>query len=156
MPGGLVPYDNAVDKSYIQGLLGKATNVQAASKPMYSGVTTETFAAKTYAVEFETGKASFTPATAKVLNDLLDQTAVTNLNVQIQGHTDNVGIAASNIALSKARAEAVKNFLMQNAPTTFSNERIQTRGFGDTQPIAENTTDAGKAKNRRVEILLRK
>ncbi len=156
MPGGLLPYDGVVDKSYVQSLLGKATNVQAAAKPTYTGVTTETFASKTYAIEFETGKASFTPTAAKVLNDLLDQAAVTNLSVQIQGHTDNVGDPTANLALSKARAEAVKNFLMQNAPNTFTNERVQSRGFGDTQPIADNATAAGKAKNRRVEILLRK
>lgn len=156
MPGGLQAYDSVVDKSYIQALLGKATNIAAADKPTYSGVTTETFAAKTYAIEFETGKASFTPAAARILNDLLDQVAVTNLSVQIQGHTDSVGDPTANLALSKARAEAVKNFLMQNAPNTFTNERVQSRGFGDTQPIADNTTAAGRAKNRRVEILLRK
>jgi chemotaxis protein MotB len=50
----------------------------------------------------------------------------------------------------------VKNFLMQNAPSSFTTDRVQTRGFGDTQPIADNNFAAGKAKNRRVEVILRK
>jgi outer membrane protein OmpA-like peptidoglycan-associated protein len=156
MPGGLRVYNDVVNKSFIQGLLAKATNITQADTPVYTATTTETFAAKSYAIEFDTGKATFTPSAVKVLNDLLDQAAVTSLNVQINGHTDNVGDPSANIALSKARAEAVKNFLMQNAPSSFTTDRVQTRGFGDTQPIADNNFAAGKAKNRRVEVILRK
>jgi outer membrane protein OmpA-like peptidoglycan-associated protein len=156
MPGGLRPYGDVVNKSFIQALLAKATNVAQVDKPVYSSTTTETFAAKSYAIEFETGKATFSPSAVKVLNDLLDQAAVTTLNVQINGHTDNTGDSGTNIGLSKDRAEAVKNFLMKNAPSTFTAERVQTRGYGDTQPIADNNTVAGKAKNRRVEVILRK
>jgi OOP family OmpA-OmpF porin len=150
MPGGLIDYDKVVDKSFVQTLLGSSSNLAAAAKPTFSSATTETFAAKTVAIEFETGKATFTPKAARALNDLLDQAAVTSLNVQINGHTDNVGDPTSNLALSKARAEAVKQFLMTNSPSSFPTERVQTRGFGDTQPIGTN------AQNRRVEIILRK
>jgi OOP family OmpA-OmpF porin len=82
------------------------------------------------------------------LNDLLDQIAVSSLSVQINGHTDSVGNPTSNLALSKARAEAVKEFLMANAGSNFPAERITTRGYGDTQPIGTNE------QNRRVEIIL--
>lgn len=150
MPGGLLAYDAVVDKSSVKRLLAKATNVAQAATPTFSGVTTETFAAKTYAIEFDSGKTSFRPDAARVLNDLLDQAAVTSLSVQINGHTDSIGNADSNLALSKARAEAVKKFLMTNAPSNFPSERVTTRGFGDTQPIGTN------AQNRRVEIVLRK
>lgn len=150
MPGGLVKYEDVIDTSYVSELLAASSNVAKADAPVYSAATTATFSAKTVSIEFETGKATFTPKASAALNDLLDQAAVTVLNVQINGHTDNVGNSTSNLALSKARAEAVKTFLMTNSPTSFPAERVQTRGFGDTMPIGTN------AQNRRVEILLRK
>lgn len=156
MPGGLQKYDDVVDTSYLQELLASSTNIAPATTPSFGGQTTEAFATKAYAIEFNSGKATFTADAVRVLNDLLDQAAITSLNVQIAGHTDNIGDPVSNIALSKARAEAVKNFLMQNAPKNFPDERVSTRGFGDAQPLGDNKTAAGKAKNRRVEITLRK
>lgn len=156
MPGGLVKYEQAVDTSYVQALLASSSNVAAPATPTYTGAATETFAVKTYAIEFDTGKATFSPKAVAVLNDLLDQAAVTSLTVQINGHTDNVGDAGSNLTLSKQRADAVKSFLMANAPKNFPEERVISRGFGDTQPIADNTSGAGRAKNRRVEVILKK
>jgi len=155
MPGGLDSYDAVVNKSFIQALLGSASNVATAATPTF-GATTETIGARSVSIEFETGKATFTPKAAAALNDVLNQAAVTSLSVQINGHTDNVGDPTSNLALSKARADAVKKFLMMNAPANFPEARVETRGFGDTMPIADNKTAAGKAQNRRVEILLRK
>lgn len=150
MPGGLVSYDTAVNKTFVKNLIGKSQNVAQVEAPKFNGTTTETFAAKTYAIEFDSGKTTFKPAAVRVLNELLDEAAVTSLSIQINGHTDNVGNPESNLTLSKARAEAVKQFLMANAPSTFPAERVVTRGYGDTQPIGSN------AQNRRVEILLRK
>ena len=149
MPGGLQPYEAVVDKSYVQALLSASTNVAKATTPTF-GVTTETFAARSMSIEFDSGKTTFKPSAVKVLNQVLDDAAVTGLSVQINGHTDNIGDPASNLSLSKARAEVVKQFLMTNAPSTFPAERVTTRGFGDTQPIGTN------AQNRRVEIVLRK
>lgn len=155
MPGGLLKYEDVVNTSVVKALLAKSSNVAEAAKPVFSQATSSTFAAKSVSIEFDTGKATFTPKAVSALNDLLDQAAITSLNVQINGHTDNVGDPAANLALSKARAEAVKQFLMTNAPANFLAERVQARGFGDTQPVADNSTAAGKAQNRRVEILLR-
>lgn len=156
MPGGLQKYEAVVDKTYVQALLSKASNVAKADTPTFTGVASETVAARAVSIEFDTGKATFTSKALATLNDVLDQAAVTNLTVQINGHTDNVGNPDSNLALSKARAEAVKQFLMTNAPSSFPAERVITRGFGDTQPVADNATAGGRATNRRVEILLRK
>lgn len=150
MPGGLQSYDKVVNTAYVKALLDGATNVAAPAVPTFTGAATETLASRAVNIEFDTGKATFTPKALAVLNDILDQSAVTNLTVQVNGHTDNVGNPQSNLELSKARAEAVKKFLMTNAPTTFPAERVITRGFGDTQPIGTN------AQNRRVEILLRR
>jgi outer membrane protein OmpA-like peptidoglycan-associated protein/ABC-type nitrate/sulfonate/bicarbonate transport system substrate-binding protein len=150
MPGGLVKYEDAVDSSYLQDLLKAAKGPVTPTAVQYSAATTQTFASKSVSIEFETGKATFTPKAIAVLNEVLDNAAVTSLNVQINGHTDTKGDPDQNLELSKARAEAVKKFLMTNAPTSFPAERVQTRGFGQTMPIG---TDA---QNRRVEILLRK
>lgn len=145
----LVPYEDVVDTRYVQGLLDSSSvNVSSAATPTYGGQKAEVVANKSYSIEFDTGKTSFKPESVAVLNDLLDQIAVSSLSVQVNGHTDSVGNPASNLTLSKARAEAVKQFLMANAGSNFPAERIVTRGFGDTQPIGTN------AQNRRVEIVL--
>jgi outer membrane protein OmpA-like peptidoglycan-associated protein/ABC-type nitrate/sulfonate/bicarbonate transport system substrate-binding protein len=150
MPGGLVKYEEVVDSGYVAELLAGASNVAKPATPTYSAATTSTVSAKSVSIEFETGKATFTKKALATLNDVLDQAAVTALNVQINGHTDSRGNPQANLELSKARAEAVKQFLMTNAPTSFPADRVQTRGYGDQMPIG---TDA---QNRRVEILLRK
>lgn len=146
----LITYEDVVDTTYIQGLLDSSTsvNVASAAQPTYGGQKNEVVGTKSYSIEFDTGKKTFKPASVNVLNDLLDQIAVSSLSVQINGHTDSVGNPASNLALSKARAEAVKEFLMANAGSNFPAERITTRGYGDTQPVGTNE------QNRRVEIIL--
>ena len=150
MLSSLVPYDDVVDMTYVQALLDSSTSVSIASaaQPTYGGQKAEVVATKSYSIEFDTGKTSFKPASVAVLNDLLDQIAVSSLSVQVNGHTDNKGNPEANLALSKKRAEAVKAFLMANASSNFPSERIATRGYGDTQPIGSD------AQNRRVEILL--
>jgi len=67
----------------------------------------------------------------------------------ISGHTDSTGNAASNMALSNERAAAVKNYLVTNG---VAGDRLSSTGFGDTQPIVNNNTAAGRAINRRVEV----
>lgn len=146
----LIPYEDVVDTTYVQALLDSSStvNVASAATPTYGGQKNEVVANKSYTIEFDTGKTSFKPASVAILNDLLDQIAVSSLSVQINGHTDSVGNPASNLTLSKARAEAVKQFLIANAGTNFPAERVVTRGFGDTQPVGTNE------QNRRVEIIL--
>jgi OmpA-OmpF porin, OOP family len=152
----LIPYDEVVNPSYIQSLLGKATTTAQAVKPEFSATqqVTGTFAKKSYSIEFKTGSAEFNSAAIASLNNLLDQLSISGLTVQINGHTDNVGNSESNQLLSKKRAEAVKAWLTNNAPSSFPAERIRARGYGDSQPVGDNATAEGKAQNRRVEILL--
>lgn len=71
------------------------------------------------------------------------------LVVEIAGHTDNIGDSAFNIQLSLVRANAVKSFLMEQGCGEFD---LKILGFGQEQPIADNVTEAGRAKNRRVEM----
>jgi outer membrane protein OmpA-like peptidoglycan-associated protein len=70
--------------------------------------------------------------------------------VEVQGHTDSVGTVMYNQQLSQRRAEAVRQFLIQRG---IKAERIQARGYGSSRPIAPNTTEEGRALNRRTEIL---
>ncbi|MEM9981537.1 MAG: OmpA family protein, partial [Bacteroidota bacterium] len=72
-----------------------------------------------------------------------------NIRIEISGHTDNVGTNDYNLQLSRQRALAVKTFLEKKGTPA---SRLVTAGYGKTQPIADNTTDEGRALNRRVEF----
>ena len=71
------------------------------------------------------------------------------LTLEISGHTDNVGKPADNVTLSNNRAEAVKKFLVEKG---IAATRLQAKGYGETQPVADNNTEQGRAKNRRTEV----
>ncbi len=71
------------------------------------------------------------------------------LVIEIAGHTDNVGTAESNQKLSEDRATAVKKYLEKKG---IAPERVTAKGYGDTKPIGDNSTAAGKQKNRRTEV----
>ena len=106
-----------------------------------------TFAADAF---FDTGKSVLKPDAQAKLADLVDKTKGVNLEVIIAvGHTDTVGSAAYNQKLSIARAESVKKFLTSKGIET---NRVYTEGKGFTQPVADNKTAEGRAKNRRVEV----
>jgi outer membrane protein OmpA-like peptidoglycan-associated protein len=74
-----------------------------------------------------------------------------DLHISIEGHTDNVGSAAVNETLSNKRAQAVKNYLVKKG---VAESRITAMGFGSSRPVAPNSTPAGRARNRRVELHL--
>ena len=74
--------------------------------------------------------------------------------MEIHGHTDNVGDPTKNMQLSESRAFAVKAWLEKTAPANFKG-RLKVFAHGQTQPDASNATEEGKAKNRRVEIVIR-
>ncbi|WP_169737657.1 OmpA family protein [Thermonema rossianum] len=71
--------------------------------------------------------------------------------VEIAGHTDDRGSAAYNLELSRKRANAVKEYLLQKG---MSPDRFVTKGYGESQPIADNKTEEGRAKNRRFELIV--
>jgi OOP family OmpA-OmpF porin len=73
-----------------------------------------------------------------------------SLKVSVEGHTDNVGIESRNQILSEERAKSVADYLVSQG---ISKERVTFIGFGDSKPIADNSSDFGRSKNRRVEIL---
>ena len=106
----------------------------------------------TQGILFATGKAELQPESRPVLKEIAStMKKYADLKILIEGHTDNVGAAASNLTLSDARAAAVKAALVSDFGLDAS--RITTKGFGDTKPSAPNTTAVGRAQNRRVEIV---
>ena len=82
----------------------------------------------------------------KVIQLLQDNPTI---KIQISGHTDNVGKPATNLTLSNNRARAVVNYLISKGITS---QRLSYKGYGETQPVADNKTEDGKAKNRRTEL----
>ena len=151
-----VPYEDVVNTNYLKTLAANAKAGElVVDKPVYDqAAPKKTFATRNVNIEFATGKADITSAGLAQLNDVLDQLSISGLRVELRGHTDNVGDPAANQLLSKKRAEAVREWLTANAGSTFPAERISARGYGDTTPVADNKTADGKAKNRRVEIVL--
>jgi len=107
-------------------------------------------------IPFNTGSAAFAPLAGAQLEKLKNQLVIaSNTTVEIDGHTDNVGNPQSNRNLSEARAFAVRNWLMKKFPKNFPENRFTIHAYGDSSPIAPNTTNEGRAQNRRVEIILR-
>jgi outer membrane protein OmpA-like peptidoglycan-associated protein len=102
-------------------------------------------------VTFQTGKATLTPAARAVLRDIATQLVENpEYRVQISGHTDNTGSRAANMRLSLARARTVETFLEANGVPP---RQVSSKGFGPDVPVASNKTAAGRAKNRRVELV---
>lgn len=103
-------------------------------------------------LEFETGKSVIKKASFASLDKLAELLKMkTNWNLQLSGHTDNVGKPVSNMALSKNRTLAVKKYLVKKG---VPDGRIKPEWYGQTRPTVPNTTPEGRQKNRRVEIAI--
>src|SRR3989339_109064 len=101
-------------------------------------------------VTFATGKADITPESAIILEQSLKTMNIyPEIEVEIGGHTDNVGKKSSNVKLSQKRADSVKDWLVSKGVDP---KRISTKGYGPDQPIVPNDTPENKRKNRRIEF----
>lgn len=147
-------YSKAFDKSFTRSVMdnhpelleGKSLDIK------YNDKITEQLASKSWSIEFESGSDNIKPSSLNVLNQILQEVTTSDgLKVGIYGHTDNTGSDEINIPLSKHRADAVVKYLVSKG---LESSRFESEGFGSTQPVADNNTASGKAKNRRVQIVL--
>ena len=103
-------------------------------------------------VYFDTNKYNINAASQETLNKLIGVfKEYPDTNILVVGHTDSQGPEDYNMTLSKNRAYAVTNYLTQNG---ISQGRLTTNWFGETQPLYDNATAEGRAKNRRVNIAI--
>lgn len=149
-----MPYEKAVDKSFLLSVISNHPELMEgkAIQTNYADQITSAVSSKSYSIEFETGSATIKAASYKLLDEIFQSAVVAEgLKIGVYGHTDNSGSDAVNIPLSEKRADAVKAYLQKKG---LAENRIEAKGFGSTKPIADNSSEAGKSKNRRVEIVL--
>lgn len=149
-----MPYEKAVDKSFLSTVIANHPELMQgkAIQTQYADKITSTISSKSYSIEFETGSSTIKPSSYQLLNEIFESAVVAEgLKMGIYGHTDNVGTDATNIPLSEKRALAVKEYLMKKG---LKSDQIEYKGYGDAKPVADNATVEGRAKNRRVEIVL--
>ena len=117
--------------------------------------TTDTTVPKRFVFEdlnFETGSTALTPESADTVSSLVAVLkAYPAVSVTLEGHTDNTGDPAANKQLSLARAAAVKDLMVKGG---VDESRITSAGFGQENPVAPNDTEQGRAKNRRLEMVV--
>ncbi len=103
-------------------------------------------------VFFETGSAELKDISIVELNKLYDfLIGDESLRIQLNGHTDNVGTDSDNMTLSDARANSVRNYLIEKG---INKDRLRAKGFGETVPVTSNDTEEGRKQNRRTEFQL--
>ncbi|MFO8236012.1 MAG: OmpA family protein [Bacteroidales bacterium] len=101
-------------------------------------------------VYFDVNKSTLRDESYEELNELLDYLQRRpDIRIEIAGHTDNVGSEENNMELSQHRANEVKKYLVNKG---IDAERIEAKGYGETIPVAENSTKEGRQKNRRTEV----
>ena len=102
-------------------------------------------------INFKTGSAKLTKNSYGTLNDIADlMNKIPEANLEVQGHTDNKGSDAKNQKLSESRAQAVVAYLQKRG---VNSDRLRAVGYGPSKPIADNSDAAGRAQNRRVELV---
>ncbi len=149
---------NPLDKDTDKGSIDDGTEVSKGDNPLNPEddveklVVTEVGQAITLeGIVFETAKSDIKPESGVILMKAYNTLHLNpDLEVQIQGHTDNRGKKAMNEKLSLSRAESVKAWLVAKGIDAM---RITTKGFGPDKPIADNATDEGRQKNRRIDFV---
>jgi OOP family OmpA-OmpF porin len=151
--GAVVPYDQAVNLFFLKNI--NDIESTSADKADYSNEAKEVVASGEWKINFNTGSAKISNNSIREVEriyNLLVQAENTKLTVV--GHTDNIGNPDGNLALSKARAQAVVDYLQQKGIPANRFQLID--GKGQNEPMGDNSTAAGKALNRRVVITLLK
>lgn len=150
------PYEELVDKSYLSAVIEKHPELMQgkALENKYSEEIVEETSSKSYFIQFDLGSDRIKPNSYSELDKILKSAIVAEgLTLGVYGHTDNTGNDDVNIPLSKKRAEAVKEYLVQKG---LNANRIITKGYGSTDPVdnLDPNSKEGREANRRVEIVL--
>ncbi len=151
------PVDQIEDLSYLRDIVTEGHATAAADLPKFAAgdKVTNVVSRRNWDIRFATGKADFTPEATATLKQLLNDLVVASGTlVEVHGHTDNQGSADANMKLSEDRAFAVKQWLEKQAPSSFPEGRVQVVAHGQTEPVAPNSAEEGRTKNRRVVIVL--
>jgi OOP family OmpA-OmpF porin len=144
----------AVSSQYTLYLVEKQLMKQAVvgDAASLAGSIRETGKASVYGIYFDTGKSEIRAESEPALKEIAKMLqADPRLKLYVVGHTDNVGAYAANLTLSNSRADAVVKALVGRYAVAAS--RLQPFGAGPTAPVQSNATEAGRAKNRRVELV---
>jgi OOP family OmpA-OmpF porin len=158
-------YADVVDASYVMGVqaIGDLPTNNATDTTDYSTNPIKEVAGKRdYQIQFASGSANILPVSFPVLNQIVDDVLMTKFKLLINGFTDNAQFkgltpeqsADRNMELSRLRAEAVKAYFQRKASKNFPDHRVNVVPHGQEDPVAENTTEAGRAQNRRVQIVM--
>lgn len=154
------PVNEVLDTSYVEAIAKReapSQTVVAAAQPTFepSAPVRDVVSRRAWQINFDSGRSSFTGSAERELQQLLNDLLVAGgTAVEIHGHTDNVGNPQSNMNLSEERAFAVKQWLERQSPVNFPEGRIRVFSHGQENPVAPNGTDEGRARNRRVEVVL--
>ena len=147
--GGVVPYEEAVNLFFLKNI--NDIESTSADKADYSKQSTEIMASGEWKINFSSGSTNIqnnsTRDLEKIYNLLIQ---AENSKLTVVGHTDNVGKPESNLTLSKGRAQAVVDYLKQKGIPENRFQMID--GKGSNEPVADNSSESGKAQNRRVVI----
>lgn len=136
---------NGYENQYIKNI-----RIASGGIDLYKKITTDNKII-THGILFDVDKSAIQPSSMGTINKIFDILKKNDaLKFEIDGHTDNSGSAAHNIALSKSRADAVKDQLVSMGVDA---SRLLTKGLGDTKPLGKNDTPEDKANNRRVEFV---
>jgi OmpA-OmpF porin, OOP family len=149
-----LPYEKAVDKSFLFSVISNHPELLQgkAIEAKYADQITEAISSKSYKIEFETGSANIKSGSYKLLDEIFESAVVAEgLKLGVYGHTDNQGSNDINVPLSQKRADAVRSYLLKKG---LKQTQIEAKGYGSEKPVADNSTEAGRSKNRRVEIVL--
>ena len=151
------PVKEILDTSYVEAIAKRSTARTEAEMPKFvPGERVKSVVSRrAWQITFDSGKATFTPSAQRELEQLLrDLLVASSTTVEIHGHTDSIGTPEKNMALSEARAFAVKQWLEGQSPVNFPSGRLRVFSHGQENPVAPNGTAEGRAQNRRVEIVL--
>jgi len=157
---GYDPVDQIMDTSYLQDIARQSKPTAAAitaAKPTFQAgqKVTKTVSRKAWHINFDSGRAVFSPGANKQLDQLRrDLLVASGAAVEIHGYTDDQGDPNANRKLSEERAFAVKKWMEKAAPVNFPTGRIRVFKHGDENPVEPNSTPQGRAANRRVEVVI--